>query len=258
MKKSQGFTVHDIARLAGVSAMTVSRTLNHPEKVSPDALAKVREVVARTGFVPNGMARGLRSSRARLVAAVLPTLVGPVFQETVRALSQALDERGYQLMIGQSGYDASREEALLDAIIRRRPDGIVLTGILHSPEGRRQLLASGIPVVETWDLTPTPIDMLVGFSHERIGQSVCHFLYSRGYRHPVLLNADDERARRRIEGFQNMSRTLGQPDAPTHLVAAPTTLGSGRAGLAAVLAAHPQTDAVFCSSDMLALGVLIE
>jgi len=258
MKKTPGFTVHDIARLAGVSAMTVSRTLNHPDKVSPDALARVREVVARTGFVPNDMARSLRSSKARLVAAVLPTLIGPVFQETVRALTQALDERGYQLMIGQSGYDAPREDALLDAIIRRRPDGIVLTGILHSTEGRRQLLASGIPVVETWDLTPTPIDMLVGFSHEQIGQSVCHFLHSRGYRHPALISANDERALRRIEGFQRMGRTLGQAEAPTHFVPAPTTLGSGRAGLAAVLNAHPQTDAVFCSSDMLALGALIE
>jgi len=258
MKNPHGFTVHDIARLAGVSAMTVSRTLNHPEKVSPDALARVREVVARTGFVPNAMARGLRSSKARLVAAVLPTLVGPVFQETVSALNDALDAQGYQLMIGQSGYDASREDALLDAIIRRRPDGIVLTGIMHSPEGRRQLLASGIPVVETWDLTPTPIDMLVGFSHEQIGQSVCQFLHSRGYRHPALVSAGDERARRRIEGFQRMAKALGLEEAPTHLVPAPTTLGSGRTGLAAVLQAHATTDAVFCSSDMLALGVLIE
>jgi LacI family gluconate utilization system Gnt-I transcriptional repressor len=55
-----------------------------------------------------------------------------------------------------------------------------------------------------------------------------------------------------------MAATLGLGPAPTHLVEAPTTLGSGRAGLAAILAAHPQTDAVFCSSDMLALGVLIE
>lgn len=258
MKKSHGFTIHDIARLSGVSAMTVSRALNHPEKVSLEARAKVREVVARTGFVPNGMAGGLRSARARLVAAVLPTLIGPVFQETVRALTEALDERGYQLMIGQSGYDASREDSLLDAIIRRRPDGIVLTGIMHSAEGRRQLLASGIPVVETWDLTPTPIDMLVGFSHERIGESVCHFLHGRGYRHPVLLSANDERAHRRMEGFRRMARTLGLGDVPTQLVPAPTTLGSGRSGLAEVLAAHPETDALFCSSDMLALGVLIE
>lgn len=258
MKKPQGFTVHDVARLAGVSAMTVSRTLNHPDKVSPSVLARVREVVSRTGYVPNAMASGLRSSKARLVAAVLPSLVGPVFQETIRALNEALDAQGYQLMIGQSGYDASREDALLDAIIRRRPDGIVLTGIMHSAQGRRQLLASGIPVVETWDLTPTPIDMLVGFSHEQIGQSVCHFLHSRGYRHPALISAGDDRARRRIDGFEGMRRTLGLDKAPTHFVPAPTTLGSGRAGLAAVLDAHPQTDAVFCSSDMLALGVLIE
>jgi len=258
MKKSQGFTVHDIARLAGVSAMTVSRTLNHPEKVSPDARARVREVVARTGFVPNDMARGLRSSKARLVAAVLPTLVGPVFQETVRALTQALDERGYQLMIGQSGYDTSREDALLDAIIRRRPDGIVLTGIVHSPEGRRQLLASGIPVVETWDLTPTPIDMLVGFSHEAIGAAVCHYLHSRGCRRLALLSAGDPRAQRRIEGFARMARTLGLGEVPTHLVAAPTTLAAGRSGLGRVLEHQPGLDALFCSSDMLALGVLIE
>ena len=74
----------------------------------------------------------------------------------------------------------------------------------------------------------------------------------------MLLSANDDRARRRIEGFQRMSRRLGQKAAPTHLVEAPTTLGSGRAGLAAILTAYRQTDAVFCSSDLQALGVLIE
>ncbi len=256
---SQAFTIHDVARLAGVSAMTVSRALNHPERVSPAMHAKVQEAVQRTGFVPNGMAGSLRSSRARLVAAVLPTLVGPVFQETIQSLNQALDAKGYQLMIGQSGYDALREDALLDAIIRRRPDGIVLTGIMHSPAGRRQLLASGIPVVETWDLTPTPIDMLVGFSNEGIGASVCAYLHQRGYRRTALLCGSDERARRRSDGFRRMSRTLGlEAELPTYLAPPPTTLGSGRAGLAQLLN-HPEgIDSVFCSSDMLALGVLIE
>jgi LacI family gluconate utilization system Gnt-I transcriptional repressor len=256
---SQSLTVHDIARLAGVSSMTVSRALNTPERVSPAMLEKVQEVVRRTGFIPNGMAGGLRSSRARLVAAVLPTLVGPVFQETIRSLNEALSERGYQLMIGQSGYGASGEDALLDAIIRRRPDGIVLTGIMHSPAGRRQLLASGIPVVETWDLTPTPIDMLVGFSNEDIGASVCAFLHRRGYRRPALMSGTDERARRRNAGFQRMARNLGwKADLPTYLTPPPTTLGAGRSGLAELLSRPEGIDAVFCSSDMLALGVLIE
>ena len=256
---SQTLTVHDIARLAGVSAMTVSRALNHPDKVSPAMRAKVQAVVQQTGFVPNGMAGGLRSSKAKLVAAVLPTLVGPVFQETTRALNAALDARGYQLMIGQSGYDVSREDSLLDAIIRRRPDGIVLTGIMHTPAGRRQLLASGIPVVETWDLTPTPIDMLVGFSNEEIGTSVCTWLHQRGYRRPALISGQDERAQRRNASFLRQARALGMDaDIPVCLTPAPTTLGAGRATLARLLDRPGGVDAVFCSSDMLALGVMME
>ncbi len=256
---SQTLTIHDIARLAGVSSMTVSRALNHPEQVLPATRAKVQAVVQRTGFVPNGMAGGLRSSRARLVAAVLPTLVGPVFQETTRALNAALDARGYQLMIGQSGYDVSREDALLDAIIRRRPDGIVLTGIMHTPAGRRQLLASGIPVVETWDLTPTPIDMLVGFSNEDIGSAVCAWLHQRGYRRPALISGQDERAQRRNASFLRQARSLGMDmDIPVCLRPAPTTLGAGRSTLGQLLERAGGVDAVFCSSDMLALGVMVE
>lgn len=239
--------------------MTVSRVLNHPERVTPALRARVLEVVQRTGFVPNAMAGGLRTARARLVAAVLPTLTGPVFQETVKSLNQALVERGYQLMIGQAGYDATQERELLHAILRRRPDGIVLTGIVHTPGGRRQLMAAGIPVVETWDLTPSPIDMLVGFSNERIGEAVCAYLLRKGRRRPALMCGDDDRARRRADGFVRMAGLLGlDASIPTHYVPAPTTLGQGRAGLRQLLASDPELDAVFCTSDMLALGVLVE
>ncbi len=149
-------TLADVAKLAGVSAITASRALNTPDQVSPDTLQRIREAVERTGYVPNMLAGGLASARSRLVAAVVPTVAGPVFLETIQALTDALAESGYQLMLGQGGYANSREDALLDAIIGRRPDGIVLTGIMHSAEGRRRLLAAGIPVVETWDLTPDP------------------------------------------------------------------------------------------------------
>ena len=258
MKKSSGLTVHDVARLAGVSSMTVSRALNTPHLLSAQSLKKVRDVIEQTGFVPNGLASGLRSSKAKLVAAVLPTLTGPVFQETIRSLNQALDAAGYQLMIGQTGYETIREDALLDAIVRRRPDGIVLVGLMQSVEGRRQLLAAGIPVVETWDLTPTPIDMLVGFSHEQIGEAVCRYLHAKGYSYPVLLTADDRRAQRRVEGFRRAAKALALPQVPTVVVPAPTTLGSGRRALAEALDKYPKMDSVFCSSDMMAMGVIIE
>ena len=128
---SGAVTLHDVAKLAGVAPITASRALNAPEQVSAEVRQKVADAVARTGYVPNRLAGGLASRRSRLVAAVVPTISGLVFLETVQSLTQALADKGYQLMLGQAGYGGTREDALLEAIIGRRPDGIVLTGILH-------------------------------------------------------------------------------------------------------------------------------
>ena len=255
---SGGITLSDVSKLAGVSAITVSRALNTPDRVSPETREKVRLAVERTGYVPNLLAGGLASNRSRLVAAVVPTIAGPVFLETVQALTEALAEKGYQLMLGQSGYDNSREDALIDAIVGRRPDGIVLTGIMRSADGRRRLLASGIPVVETWDLTPTPVDMLVGFSHEKAGLATAQFLHRKGYRRPAIVTGDDRRAQLRRAGFEQAWKALGGAAVAVRDVPAPTTLGSGRAALAELLAADAGIDVVACSSDALAHGVITE
>ncbi|MFO1273930.1 MAG: LacI family DNA-binding transcriptional regulator [Rubrivivax sp.] len=255
---SGAVTLHDVARLAGVAPITASRALNTPAQVSDDVRRRVQEAVAKTGYVPNRLAGGLASTRSRLVAAVVPTISGPVFLQTVQALTESLAEAGYQLMLGQSGYAGNREDALLETIIGRRPDGIVLTGILHSAEGRRRLLASGIPIVETWDLTPTPLDMLVGFSHEAVGRAVAAFLHTKGRRALAAVTGDDERAQRRLAAFREAARTLGLAEPQVVTVPAPTTLKSGREALARLLEAQAAVDAVFCSSDLLALGVLTE
>jgi LacI family gluconate utilization system Gnt-I transcriptional repressor len=262
-RKSGALTLRDIARLAGVAPITASRALNTPDAVSPAILQRVKEAVERTGYVPNMLAGGLASKKSRLVAAVVPTIAGPVFLETVQALTESLARHGYQLMLGQTGYENSREDALLEAIIGRRPDGVVLTGIMRSVQGRRRLLASGIPVVETWDLTPTPIDMLVGFSHEKIGVAVAQYLYRRGRRRVATISGSDERAERRNRAFSDHAIKLGmahkgEKKIPTSVVPAPTTLGSGRSSLRELLAGYPDIDAMFCSSDLLALGVMIE
>jgi len=261
-KSAGGITLRDVAQLAGVAPITASRALNTPSAVSPKVLQKVREAVEKTGYVPNLLAGGLASNKSRLVAVVVPTVIGPVFQEIVHTLTETLAAAGYQVMLGQSGYENSREDALLEAIIGRRPDGVVLTGIMRSAEARRRLLASGIPVVETWDLTPTPIDMLVGFSHEQIGREVARYLHGIGRRQVAVVGGRDERSQRRMNAFAQQAQALGMHagDAPIpmHHVVAPTTLGQGRNGLADLLQRQPDIDAVFCSSDLLALGVMIE
>lgn len=255
---SGAITLRDVAKLAGVAPITASRAVNTPEQVSPEVLKKVQDAVQKTGYVPNRMAGGLASSRSRLIAAVVPSTVMSVFMETIEALNNNLFAAGYQLMLGQSDYSATHQELLLEAIIGRRPDGIFLTGIMPPGKGRTRLLASGIPVLETWDLTPTPIDMLIGFSHADIGRDVAHFFVSKGRRHLAMIHADDERAKRRAVAFSSTAIGLGC-DKPMDMdVGSARTLKGGREALARLLTQAPQTDAVFCSSDLLALGVMTE
>ncbi|MBX3611263.1 MAG: LacI family DNA-binding transcriptional regulator [Hydrogenophaga sp.] len=257
-RRSGAITVRDVARMAGVAPITVSRVVNTPEQVSVDVRERVLEVVRKTGYVPNRMAGGLASSRSRLIAAVVPSTVMSVFMPTIEALNDALFGAGYQLMLGQSDYSAEREEALLEAIVGRRPDGIFLTGILRPSQGRTRLLASGIPVVETWDLTPTPIDMLVGFSHADIGREVARFLMGKGRRRLALIRASDERAERRAQAFIDTVKRAHGGEVTDINVGVSRSLRSGRDALARLLDQRADVDAIFCSSDLLALGVATE
>ncbi len=251
-------TLRDVARIAGVSPITVSRVLNNPEKVAPRTLEQVRQAIDRTGYVPNLLAGGLASRKTRFVAAVVPAISNQVFSESIQSLTDRLWESGYQVLLGTSGYPTSREESLLAAILSRRPDGIFLTGISHSAESHRRLAAAKIPVVEVWDLTPTPIDMLVGFSHEKVGQSVAEYLIGRGRRTFGIVTADDARAEVRRRGFLSVLEREGLTDVRTIQVPAPSNFRLGREGLARLLDRTLLPRAVFCSSDTLAHGVLME
>jgi LacI family gluconate utilization system Gnt-I transcriptional repressor len=255
---SGSVTLHDVAKIAGVSAITASRVLNSPQLVSPEAQARVQDAVLRTGYVPNLLAGGLASNRSRLVATIVPSVHSPMFASTVESISTTLAGMGYEVMVGLSGYVDSREDQLLQEILSRRPAGIILTGVVHSVESRRRLLTAKIPVVETWDLTPAPIGLVVGFSHEKVGREIAQYLVSRGVRRPAVITADDQRATQRTHGFTECAQALGLPLVPVVKVGAPTTVGSARKALGELLKRHRDLDAVACSSDVLAMGILQE
>jgi LacI family transcriptional regulator, gluconate utilization system Gnt-I transcriptional repressor len=255
---SGAITLRDVAKLAGVAPITASRALNTPAQVSQEVRQKVLDAVQRTGYVPNRMAGGLASSRSRLIAAIVPSTVMSVFMETIESLNSTLFDAGYQLMLGQSDYSVAHEELLLEAVIGRRPDGIFLTGIMPPGRARTRLLASGIPVLETWDLTPTPIDMLIGFSHSDIGREVATFLMAKGRRRFAMIRAEDERACRRATAFADAVAQRAHPEVLVIDVGGARSLKGGREAMARVLAEAADVDAVFCSSDLLALGAMTE
>ena len=252
-------TLIDVARAAGVSPMTVSRALNQPQLVRPGTLARIQAAVRETGYAKNTAASvPACSAGSKLVALILPTVANPIFADMVQAASDKLTESGYQLLLGLAGYEVWREEILVETVLSRHPDGIILTGTLHSDNTRKYLQAANIPVVETWDMTSSPIDMLVGFSHEEVGHTVAAKMLEKGYRRFALLTADDPRAGRRHQGLQAALARQGVSLVATDVVPVPASLQLGREGCARLLAAHPQIDLIVCSSDTLAQGALTE
>ena len=247
-------TIKDVARLAGVGLGTASRVISGKGSVSPATLEKVRQAVATTGYIPNLLAGGLKSRRSMTVVGLVPIISVPQFLPTVRALTEALDEQGYQLILGQMGYDHAREDKLITTMMARRPDGFVVIGKLSSAAARRQLRAVGVPVVETWDLMPDPVDMVVGFSHEQVGRAVAEHLLARGLTRLAVATGDDDRAQSRLAGFlERVGHAV-----PTVVNPAPSSLAHGRQALAGLLAQEPRLQAVYCSSDALAQGVMVE
>jgi LacI family gluconate utilization system Gnt-I transcriptional repressor len=237
--------------------MTVSRALHRPELVREATQKKVLEAVRATGYVPNMLAGGLASSKSRLVAVLLPTIASSIFAETVQALMDGLSTVGYQTLIGLTGYSASREETLVEALLGRRPDAIVLAGTDHTGATADRLARAGIPVVEIWDLTEQPIDMVIGFSHERVGEAVARHLVGKGYRRFGIVSVDDPRGLRRCESLRTELAKHGLTDCPFEVLPAPATLEGGRRGLARMLG-RARPEVIVCSSDTLAEGVLME
>ncbi|WP_226925739.1 LacI family DNA-binding transcriptional regulator [Meridianimarinicoccus sp. MJW13] len=252
-------TMAAVGRMAGVSQVTVSRALSDPSKVSPDTLRRIREAIEVTGFVPNAIAGALASNKSRLVTALIPSITNVVYSTFVRSFSEHMRGAGYQILLSETGFAPAEEEALVAAHLSRRPDGMLLTGIHHSAQARRLLLGAGIPVVEVWDLTSSPIDLCVGFSHTDAGRAVAEFARKKGYTQAATVTAADERAHRRRSAFATQFEALGGQRVARADIDGAARIGEGRKALRHLLDAQGfARGVIFCSSDLLAHGILVE
>ena len=239
--------------------MTVSRVINTPDRVSPETTAKVREAIDRLGYVPNLIAGGLSSRKSRMVAAIVPTISHPMFAGVVQAFSAAMRQAGYQVMLSISGYENADDEELFRALLGRRPDALLITGSGYSPGALQMLIEARIPVVEIWDVSSRPIDMLIGFDHAQVGAEVGAMLRGKGHDRFAVLSAGDSRAQSRARGFVEAIAKTGGTIVLEQQVPAPSTIASGRDGMRSLLPhLEGQRCAVFCSSDLLAFGVVTE
>ena len=193
--------IEEVARLAGVSPITVSRALRQPEKVAKDKRERILQVVAQTGYASNPHARALRSGQSSVVAAFVSNIFSQQFALAVQGCAEVLEPQGYQLMVGQTSYSYAKETSMIASLRALRPAAVLFTGVIELEENRQSLRELGIPIMETWAYPRDPIDMLVGLSNYDAGFMAASHLAERGYRRVAFMARHGGRGELRRQGF---------------------------------------------------------
>jgi LacI family gluconate utilization system Gnt-I transcriptional repressor len=252
----------DVARLAGVSTMTVVRVLRDPGKVSRQTRARVEAVIRKTNYTPDLMARALASNRSGIVGVVVPLLTNSLIAEIVQGLTEGIADSGLHLLVGASGFSAAEEEALIRTFLSRRVEAIYLSGTSRTSASRALLHAAGIPVVEGGNLPKRPIDMVVGFSNVDAAMAATRHLIARDGEGPIgyigAYQKDNDRARDRRIGFEAALNAARIPVVPELCIETSLDIPGGGRAMATLLDRRPDIRRVFVSADAMAVGALFE
>ncbi len=257
----QRVTMTEVAREAGVSPSTVSLYLRRPDTVTPATGRRIAAAIETMDYMPNFVAGGLAASSSRMVSIIVPSVRNAFFAETVARMQAELRKEGLQVMVGDSEYSEREEESLVRAALSWAPAAIVIAGLSHNAATQKLLRMRQVPVIEIWELGGAPIDAAIGFSHESVGTAAAEHLLARGRKRLVFLGArmqEDRRAAQRAGGFVAAASAGGATFAASLNHPAAAQVDIGGVLLAQALQQYPDLDAIACSNDHLALGVLFE
>ena len=252
--------VRDVAREAGVSPMTVSNAFKYPEKVTPATLARVLEVAQALNYMPNLLAVNLSSGRTKIIAAITPSIRNSNFADMIMGLENELEKQGYHLIVTVVEA-AAREYDVVRALIGRRVDGIVLTGVDRDDRTRKLLKQSGIPVVETWNLSGPFVDIGVGFSTHQAACEATQIMIDRGLTKIGIAGYETKGEKRFQERLDGFLQALTAAELRTDLIATVPSwsgFGGGKLALDQLLEIEPELEGVFCFTDVLAAGVMFD
>ncbi|MET3899793.1 LacI family gluconate utilization system Gnt-I transcriptional repressor [Devosia sp. UYZn731] len=255
--RQRGVTLADVALLAQVSEITVSRILRNHGPIGADTRERVMAAVRQTGYVPNRLAGGLASSGSKLVGVIVPSLTNIVFPEVLGGIRSALEGTGFQAVIAVSDYDLATEQALIASLLAWKPEAMVIAGLDHTEMARAMLVGSGVRIAEVMEIDSQPIDLAVGLSHRQAGFDTGQYLLGRGYRRFGYVGHDwtsDHRAKLRYDGLVAALAEAKVALVETCRFEGPSSVGAGRDMLAQILARRHDLDVVVFSNDDMATG----
>ncbi|MBI5303465.1 MAG: LacI family DNA-binding transcriptional regulator [Chloroflexi bacterium] len=253
-------TVYDVAKKAKVSIATVSRVLNSPEKVQASTRKRVLAAIDALGFVPRAEAVArARKSQGR-IGLLAPFLTYPSFAQRLRGISAALSASPYELVIYNIDSSARRDGYLNSISVTRRLDGLIIMSFLFDDHTARRLVQHGLETV----LIESSRDVFssIEIDDEAGGRIAAEYLLSKGHTRCAFIGDTDlpdyaiPVCQKRLTGYRHALRAAGTALPEEYVALAPIGMEQARQQAHCLLnLPHPPT-AIFCYSDLQAMGVL--
>lgn len=254
-------TIVDVARHAQVSTTTVSKVLRNAYGASPAMRAKVRQAMAELGYRPHAAARGMRG-QTYTIGLTLPDIRNPFFADILDGLGDCLHDTDYQVLLGVGGNTEDSEARVVDAMIDRRMDGLVLIAPLASRADLERIAATVPTVVVGRHGRSAAYDVVADDDYAGAGLVVGH-LADLGHKrigHIDHYETDPDRLAEmpnaiRAEGYRQAMRARGLAD-EIDVVVTSYTRDGGYLGAKQLLGRHQRPTAIFAGADFVAMGVL--
>ena len=254
-------TIKDIARESGYAVSTVSRALNDHPDVSPEAKRRIREIVERHGFVPNANARQLKAQQSKSICVIVKGASNMFFAGILERMQAHIAERGYIAEVHYIDEDANELAVGAQLAQLQKPLGMVFLGGCLEDFGT-YFQRINVPCVMTTSLTKEldfPGLSIVGVDDAEAGEAACRYLTARGHRHIGLLGGNQGLSyisKQRHDGFVAGYAKTGRNFDESYYQASSFSMEGGYAGMKKLLERHPQLTAVFCMSDLIAVGAM--
>lgn len=252
----------DLARLAGVSVSTVSRALSGSELINIETRERIQTLAQQFNYTVNRVATDLRSGLNRTIAVVVPfekasrqSFADPFLHGMISSLADALTERGYAMLL--SRIDADQLDAAAALIDGGRAAGLILIGQWRHHDQLNAMAARGLPMAVWGARLPHQQYCIVGGDNVRGGRLVGEHLVAQGRRKIMFLgDCGLPEVALRYRGFAGALRSHAVDLPASQRAAVPFLADSGRRAMLALIDAHPDLDAVFACSDLLAMAAI--
>lgn len=262
MKPGSRLTIREIAREAGVSTATVSRVMNSPDEVSRSTRDAVEVVIARHGYLSDGIAVSLASARSSTIGVVIPTITNSIYAASTQAIQGVAQAAGYIVLLGVSEFSEPTEDRLIRQLLKRRVDGLILTGGDRAQALYDVIKANNVPFVITWKRMQTGLGLpSVSFDNYGGALLAMNHLVDLGHRRIALICGRSEvndRALERRQAYEDVMRAIGFAPPPDWIHEADFDHEEGRRAMQRILSGPARPTAVFCANDIQAIGALFE